>query len=110
MNEIPEATPMFSGSNFLMMLRRFFKWEIQDGCQKWSCMHLGVCITAILLNQGFATDLDIIKSGRPNGIKTILFLGTILYANQEGGRETGSSYNFGPAADRNVISNVTTTS
>ena len=28
--------------------------------------------------------------------------------NQYGGRETGSSYNFGPVADRNVISSVTT--
>ena len=31
-----------------------------------------------------------------------------MYVNQDGGRETGSSYNFWPVAGRNVISNATT--
>ena len=31
-----------------------------------------------------------------------------MYVNQYGGRETGSSYNIGSGADRNVISNVAT--
>ena len=47
-------------------------------------------------------------SGLPNGIKVIKLCGAIMCINQYGGRETGSSYNFVPMADRNVISNVTT--
>ena len=31
-----------------------------------------------------------------------------MYINEYGGRETGNSYNFGPVAGRNVISNATT--
>jgi len=34
------------------------------------------------------------------------FFGAIMYITQYGGRETGSSYNFGPMADINVISSV----
>jgi len=56
----------------------------------------------------FWFDFDIIKFRLPNGTKVIQFCGAIVYVNQYDGRETGSSYNFGLTADRNVISNVTT--
>jgi len=42
-----------------------------------------------------------------HGIK-VIFFGTVMYVNQYGGRETGSSYNFGPISDRNVVSSATT--
>ena len=72
--------------------------------EKRNCMYLGVCSS---YNQDFEADFHIIKSRRPNGIKMILCFGTIMYVNQNGGCETGSSYNFGSGADRNVITNVT---
>ena len=73
--------------------------------EKRNSMHFGASSS---YNQDFVPDFDITKSRLPSGIKVILFCGTIMYANQYVGRETGSSYNFGPIADRNVISNVTT--
>ena len=73
--------------------------------EKRKCLYLGVCCS---YNHGFAADFDIIKSRRPNGIKVRSIFGIIMYVNQYGGRETGSSYNFWPVAGRNVISNATT--
>ena len=73
--------------------------------EKRNCMFIGICSS---YSQHFAADFDIVKSRLPNGIKMIQLCGTIMCENQYGGRETGSSYNFGPVADRNVISSVTT--
>ena len=58
--------------------------------------------------QCFEADFAIIKSRRHNGIKVRSIFGIIMYVNHYGGRETGSSYNFRPVADRNVISNAIT--
>ena len=68
--------------------------------EKRKCLYLGVQSS---YNQDFAADFDIIESRRPNGIKVRSIFGIIVYVNKYGGSETGSSYNVGPVAGRNLI-------
>ncbi len=73
--------------------------------EKRKCLYLGLCSS---YNQDFAAHFDIIKSRRPIWIEVRSTFGILMYVNQYGGRETGSSYNFWPVAGRNVISSATT--
>ena len=68
--------------------------------EKRKCLYFGVRSS---YNHAFAFDFDKIKSRRPNGIEMRSTFGIVMYVNQYGGRETGSSYNFGPVAARNLI-------
>jgi len=65
--------------------------------EKRKCLYFGDCCS---YNHGFAANFDIIKSRRLNGIKVGSIFGIIMYVDQYGGRETGSSYNFWPVAGR----------
>jgi len=73
--------------------------------EKRKCLYLGVRSS---YSHAFAFDFDKIKSRRPNWIEMRSTFGIVMYVNQYGGRETGSSNNFWPIAGRNVISNAAT--
>jgi hypothetical protein len=79
-----------------------FNCKSKMAAEKRKCMYLCNCSSN---SPYYVADFDIIMSRRPKGIKLRSIFGTLTYINQYGGRETGSSYNFGSAGDRNVISN-----
>ena len=72
-NDIPAATPIFSGSNFLTVVSAILqtvplncKSKMAAEKSENGCLYLGLCSS---YNQDFAADFDIIKSRRSNGIK-----------------------------------------
>ena len=105
---------MFLGSNFLTVVSAILqtvsfnfksKMAAEKSEKKRKCLYLGLCSS---YNKDLEADFDIIKSRRPNGIKVRSIFDIIMYVNQYGGRETGSSYNVGPVAGKNLISNAST--
>jgi len=79
-NEIPAATPIFGV--------KLFKGGVGD------FVNHAVQLQIHIYNHDFGVDFDIIRSHRPIGIEVRSTFGIIMYINQYGGRETGSSYNF----------------